>query len=100
MVNIRHELSEFLLNFGGHIGQSIRPSERGKGYGTKQLMLAIEKCAKMGIENVLVTCNIENVASAKTIEKCYGELENIVKNGDEILKRYWIDVNKIKTLTK
>lgn len=98
--NIRHELSDFLYNYGGHIGQSIRPSERGKGYGTKQIMLALEKCAELGIENVLVTCDESNIASAKTIEKCFGEYENSVEKNGEILRRYWINLDKISNLNK
>ena len=96
--NIRHTLSDFLLNYGGHIGQSIRPDERGKGYGVKQLLLALDKCEELGIENVLVTCDEENVASAKTIEKCMGEYENTLSHGDELLRRYWISLDKVKSL--
>ena len=31
-VDIRHGLNEHLLNYGGHIGYGIVPSERRKGY--------------------------------------------------------------------
>jgi len=90
--NIRHELNDYLLNYGGHIGYSINPKMRQKGYGTKGLELALIECEKMGINKVLITCNVKNIASARVIEKCRGKLENIIidKNGNE-LKRYWID---------
>lgn len=90
IINIRHELNEYLLNYGGHIGYSIRPSERQKGLGTIQLQLALEKCKNLGIEKVLVTCDTENIGSAKTIEKCQGQLENIVPKESYFTKRYWI----------
>ncbi|MFB0920459.1 MAG: GNAT family N-acetyltransferase, partial [Oscillospiraceae bacterium] len=78
MVNLRHELNDFLLRAGGHIGYSIRPDERRKGYGKKQLQLALEKMAELGVRKVLVTCNWDNMASARIIEFCGGILENEV----------------------
>lgn len=93
--NIRHYLTDFLSNYGGHIGYTIRPSERRKGYGIIQLEKALEKCNDLNIDKVLITCNEKNIASAKTIEKCYGEYENSVHKGDEILRRYWITLSKI-----
>ena len=98
--NIRHTLSDTLFKYGGHIGQTIRPSERGKGYGTKQLLMALDKCFELGIKNVLITCDEENKASARTIEKCMGKYENTVKYNGELLRRYWINVNKIKSLQR
>ena len=93
IINIRHELNDYLYNFGGHIGYSIRPTERRKGYGNKQLSLALDKCINLDIKKVLITCRENNIGSAKTIESCHGKLENIVFNESEndIFKRYWIE---------
>lgn len=97
MIQIRHELNDFLIKHGGHIGDCIRPSEQGKGYATEQISLALDKCRKLKIFRVLMTCDKENIASAKTIQKNAGSLENeIVENG-KILQRYWIDLSKEKT---
>ena len=92
IVNIRHSLNEYLKNYGGHIGYSIRYSERRKGYGKKQLLLALEKCKKLPLKKVLVTCRKDNIASSKTIESCGGTLENIVyyESEKDHYKRYWI----------
>ena len=68
-VNIRHYLNDYLLKFGGHIGDGIRPSERKKGYATKMIELALIECKKLGMDKVLITCNKSNIASAKTIIK-------------------------------
>ena len=93
MVNIRHYLSEFLLREGGHIGYSIRPSERGHGYGNIQLKLALEIMNKKGILKVLLTCDDKNLRSIKTIERNGGLLENkIKKDNQEIVRRYWINL--------
>lgn len=94
-INIRHYLNEYLLQYGGHIGDGIRPSERGKGYGTEMIRLALLECEKLGIEKVLMVCDKSNIASSKTIIKNGGILENEVfaENG-EINQRYWIDLKK------
>jgi predicted acetyltransferase len=92
IVDIRHSLSPFLLERGGHIGYSVRPSERRKGVATAQLALALEKCRQMGIQRVLVTCDKENLGSARTIQKNGGVLENEVGEGKEVVQRYWIDI--------
>lgn len=93
IINIRHELNDYLRTYGGHIGYSIRPSERQKGYGSKQLNLGLEKCLKLNITKVLITCRKTNIGSAKTIESCGGILENILyyEEQHEDFKRYWIN---------
>ena len=92
MINIRHSLNDYLLQFGGHIGYSVRKSERRKGYATAMLWLALEKCKELGLEKVLVTCNKDNIASAKTITGNDGILENEVPEGERITQRYWIEL--------
>ena len=89
-IQIRHGLTPHLLEFGGHIGYSVAPRERGHGYGTEMLGLALDKCEEMGISPVLVTCKKPNVASAKVIQANGGKLENEVQEGEFTVQRYWI----------
>ncbi|MBO4297241.1 MAG: GNAT family N-acetyltransferase [Clostridia bacterium] len=94
-VNIRHYLNDYLLKEGGHIGDGIRPSERRKGYATEMVRLALIECKKLGIDRVLMTCDKDNVGSAKSILKNGGVLENEFLNEDgNIEQRYWIDLSK------
>lgn len=90
--NIRHYLNEYLLLHGGHIGDGIRPSERGKGYATKMIGLALKECKKLGIEKVLMVCDKDNIASRKSIINNGGVLENEIYNEDKTRteQRYWI----------
>lgn len=91
MVNIRHRLNEHLLNFGGHIGYSIRKSERRKGYAKEQLRLALLEAKNLDINKVLITCDKDNFPSRNTILSANGILENEIKDEDEIIQRYWIN---------
>lgn len=94
-VNIRHYLNESLLKDGGHIGDGIRPSERRKGYGAKIIELALLECKKLGIKKVLIVCDKDNIASAKSIIKNGGVLENeIIGDNGTIEQRYWIDLSE------
>lgn len=91
-VNIRHYLNEGLLYSGGHIGDGIRPSERHKGYATAMIALALKECKKLGIHRVLMCCDKDNVASAKSIIKNGGVLENEVFEDGHLTQRYWIEL--------
>lgn len=90
-VNIRHRLNEYLLKKGGHIGYGIRPSERKKGYAKEMLRLALEITKAMGLERVLVTCDKENIGSAKTIQYNGGILESEEVENGVPFQRYWIE---------
>ena len=94
MCNIRLRLNERLLSHGGHIGQGIRPTERRKGYASYQLYCALKFCDEIGIDRALVTCDKNNIGSAKTIQNCYGILENEIQEETRITQRYWIDVKE------
>ena len=92
--NLRHQLNDFLRNYGGHIGYSICPTQRNKGYGTKLLAFALEKARALGIKQVLVTCSDDNIPSARIIEKNGGKLHDKITlpNDKTTTRRYWIDL--------
>ena len=93
-INIRHYLNDALLKEGGHIGDGIRPSERRKGYATKMIKLALDECKKLGINEVLLTCDKDNVGSSKSIIKNGGILENEFVNSEgKVEQRYWIKLS-------
>lgn len=97
-LELRHELNDHLMKVGGHIGYSIRPDRRKNGYGTTILRLGLEKACENGMERVLLTCDPDNVASRKIIEKNGGRFENrvdLTRDGIEYHKlRFWIDVSE------
>ncbi|MCL2228520.1 MAG: GNAT family N-acetyltransferase [Firmicutes bacterium] len=90
-VNLRHRLSEHLLNSGGHIGYMVAHDERQKGYAKEMLRLCLPEAKKLGIDRVLVTCKKANEASRRTILANGGVLENEIPYNGEILQRYWIN---------
>ena len=87
-LNLRLRLNEGLLNYAGHIGYSIRPSERGKGYAKESLRQGLHVAKEKNIKRALVTCSTENPASRAVILANGGVYED-VRNGTE---RYWIDL--------
>ena len=91
-VNIRHRLTAALEHHGGHIGYFICPSERGQGYGTKMLALALNEARQLGLPKVLMTCDVDNLASARGIEKNGGVLDSqgISDVSGKLIARYWI----------
>lgn len=87
-LNLRLRLNDYLLENGGHIGYSIRPSERGKGYAKESLRQGLQVAKEKNIKKALVTCSTENPASRAVIVANGGVFED-VRNGVE---RYWIDL--------
>lgn len=93
---LRHRLTEALREYGGHIGYSIRPSERRKGYCMRMFDFVLQKAQALGIERVLVTCGDDNIASARVIEKNGGRLADKIasEHRDILTRRYWIELNR------
>ena len=92
-VNIRLALNDFLRKEGGHIGYSIRPTERRKHYGTELLREALKVCDTIGIRQVIMTCDKSNQASAGVIKNCNGKLqaEFYSEHYGEMIQRYVIN---------
>ena len=91
LVMIRHRLNDGLAKYGGHIGYAIVPSKRRKGYATQALREAVPIAHSLGIDEVLVTCDEDNIASARVIEKCGGEFESVSDPAPwgTSMRRYW-----------
>jgi predicted acetyltransferase len=85
-IAIRHQLNEFLVNVGGHIGYDVRPSARRRGHATAMLRAALPVAHQLGIERALITCDWDNVGSRKTIEANGGVFED--RRGVKL--RYWV----------
>ena len=86
---LRLLLNEKLFIEGGHIGYSIRPSQRRKGLAKLQLELGLAEARKQGLERVLITCDEDNEASRRTILSAGGVYENTIDRS----QRYWIDID-------
>jgi predicted acetyltransferase len=89
-ITLRHVLNEKLLEAGGHIGYGVRPSARGRGVATWALGAALDRARERGIDRVLITCDDDNLASARTIERNGGVLEDVRDTWLGRARRYWI----------
>ena len=85
-ISLRHRLTDVLLTWGGHIGYAVRPSARGHGYARMALEQMLPHAAELGIDPVLVTCDTDNDASRRTIERAGGLYED-TREGK---LRYWV----------
>ena len=93
MINIRLALvGDFLREQGGHIGYSVRPTQRRRGHATRMLREALAFCRTIGMSDFVLTCNKSNPASAGVIQNCGGVLEAEFFSAyySEVIQRYRI----------
>ncbi|MEY9966070.1 putative acetyltransferase [Streptacidiphilus sp. MAP12-16] len=92
-IALRHELNDFVLRVG-HIGYGIRPSSRRRGLAAWALGRMLDEARALGLERVLIICEVDSIASAKTIERHGGVLEDVLEGvqdtGLGTVRRYWI----------
>jgi predicted acetyltransferase len=91
-ISLRHELNDVLLRAGGHIGYGIRPSARRRGLAGWALAAVLPYAKGLGLDRVLITCDVANEASRRTIERQHGVLEDIRDTELGRLRRYWIEL--------
>lgn len=92
-LSFRHTLNEWLAEAGGHIGYSVRSSRRRQGIASAALRLGLERAREIGLERVLITCDVDNEGSYRTIERAGGVLQDISdqsERGMGMLRRYWV----------
>jgi predicted acetyltransferase len=99
-IQLRHRLNPFLAELAGHIGFGIRPSARRAGLASFALRGALDRARRLGLPRVLLTCDQDNIGSARTIERAGGVLDSTRPADDyarshgfhQPLRRYWITV--------
>ena len=93
MIQLRLSLNDYLENYGGHIGYSVHPAHRGKGYATEMLRQVVKVARQHSLDRVLITCDQDNPASAKVIIKAGGRYEDsrLEPGAEQPTDRYWIE---------
>lgn len=93
VIDIRHQLNDSLLRYGGHIGYAVRLGEWNKGYGTLMLSLALPHARALGITRCLITCDDDNPGSARVMEKngftLCDKVNNLIDGQAIVTRRYW-----------
>lgn len=92
MLQLRHYLNDYLRKIAGHIGYSVRPSERRRGYARRMLAMALDEARALGLDRVMISCFVENEGSRRTILANGGVFDSTVwdEEDGEMLERYWI----------
>lgn len=91
ILNIRYALTEFYKD-SGHIGYSVVPQERRKGYATQMLRKALDICREKGMKEVKLVCSSDNIASRRTIMNCGGAVSRIFFKETDCYAEYVIDL--------
>ncbi|HEY4386454.1 MAG TPA: GNAT family N-acetyltransferase [Ktedonobacteraceae bacterium] len=93
-IRLRPHLTPPFEQHNGHIGYNIRPSQRGRGYATRQLALVLDKAREQGLARVMLTVKGENPPSVRVIEKNGGkrEWQRVVLQSGKTLSCYWIEL--------
>ncbi|MCL2479809.1 MAG: bifunctional GNAT family N-acetyltransferase/class I SAM-dependent methyltransferase [Treponema sp.] len=98
MINFRHFLNDYLAEYAGHIGYSVRPSRRRSGYAGKMLAMCLDRCRQAGLDKVLLTCMSTNEGSRRTILGAGGVYERTTHKADDNtdMERYWIYLDPLE----
>lgn len=96
-IRLRYTLTPSLRQVGGNIGYDVRPSWRNQGYATHMLALTLLRAREAGLDEVMVTCDVDNIASARVIEKNGGVLQfqGLIEGYSEPIAHYWIQLTDI-----
>lgn len=94
MIQLRHRFSDYLEEYGGHVGYSVHPDVRRRGYAKWMLTTLLPLARERGMTRLLITCDADNEASRRTILSCGGVFERTTFEPEEqsILERYWIEL--------
>jgi len=89
------ELPPYVL---GHIGYSVVPWKRGRGYGKEALRVMLVHARREGLDSVQITTDPDNFASQRVIEANGGVLVERFTRGPQYgstpALRYRIDLSK------
>jgi predicted acetyltransferase len=91
MGSLRHRLSPWMAQFGGHIGYRVRPALRRRGLGVVLLRMMLDQARARGIDKALVVCTPENIGSQGVLRRNGAVFDGEVSTEGHRLWRYRVD---------
>ncbi len=89
-IRFRHHTNHYIENVIGHVGYETKPTARGKGVAKFMLSWLQENVLT---DSIIITCEIDNIASKKVIESCGAQYINQIYSPEKnsAVKRFILE---------
>ena len=77
-IRLRIGSTAHIERYAGHVGYEVHAAHRGNGYAARALQLLVPFAKQQEIDPLWITCDPENIASRRTLEKVGAEFVEIV----------------------
>lgn len=77
-IRLRVGWNDDIIKYAGHIGYGVEPEFRGRRYAERACRVILPLARRHGLEQLRITCQPDNVASRRTLERLGAECLGIL----------------------